>query len=610
MPKMKKSEKMRRLQAELKKRKKLRFYRQNPLKWMVDRLQFDPRSIRWSDYRAYQNHEWDDKDPDLITPDPLHQMLQGLANKKDVGVEAATGVGKTYLSAAICLWFVDCWPKINDPDTGKVLDPGGLCITVATKEKQLRQVLWKEIENFKPMFNNHHPQAEWMDLKLRMDPDGEGGSKEGWGISGLTASVSSDEDVSTAFSGLHAPHMLFVIDEAPGVPKPILEAIENTCTGGHNLRLALGNPRSQNDPLHDFCTQYGVKHVRVSELDHPNLVLGKEVIPGAITRSSVKRRMRKYHDPNHRIILSRVHGVSPSTSGMTLFPDAAIHKTKEHAMKGPIKQLRVRPPAKGHLRIYRKPKHDRLNRYVIFADVAGDRSKSGDWHAAVVLDRETRAIAAVLRMRGPRTNYIGELMKLTDIYTIRYGSTGRKTYDEEKNEFVEEKQTFRPLLAYERDSVGGLHMDDRIKEYENLYHQRKTDTQGEENVRSSVGWSTNRSTRPDMIDALEEWALGLLDHPSRLTDKHLWDEARNFVFNESNGKNGKWEADTGCHDDVVMATAGALTIDQITENRMVETSRYEDEKPEKHRGVQPPKNARNTSSFDVDLPDWGGEVRL
>lgn len=605
---MDKSVQIRKLQNELKKRKKLRYYRNNPLEWMVDRLNFDPRNIKWSKYQGYSNHEWDDKDPDLITTDPLHRVLRGLANKNDVGVEAGTGTGKTHLAAAICLWFVDCWPKINDPDTGEVLDPGGMVITVATKEDQLRQVIWKEIENFKPLFSNMHPDAEWMDLRLRMDPSKESGSKEGWGIFGQTASVSSDEEVSTKFSGIHGPHMLFVMDEAPGIDKPILEAIENTCTGNHNLRLALGNPQSQNDSLHEFCTQPRVKHVRASALDHPNVVLGREIIPGAVTRKSINRRMEKYQDPNHRIILRRVHGVSPSTSGMTLFPDKAIRRTKQYVKKGPLKRWKVRPPAKGDLRVYRKRKTDKLNRYVIFADVAGDRSESGDWHAAVVLDRETREIAAVLHMRGPRTNYIGELMKLARLYVIPYGRTGEHEYDSEKGEFVEERRKHWPLLAYERDAVGGLHMDDRIKEYENLYHQRKTDTQEDGKVRSTVGWSTNRQTRPDMIDALEEWALTLMDHPSRLPDKNLWDEARTFIFNESNGKKGKWEADTGCHDDTVMATAGALTVDQITDSYMREISDFEEDESKNDNPKMPPENQPNANSFDVDMPSYGQPV--
>lgn len=604
------TKKLKKLQKELARRKKMVYYRRNPARWLIDRLGFSPESLKWSLYEEYEGHNWDDKDPNLITPNPLLRALNALANGKDVGIEAATGTGKTFMSAAIALWFVDCWPKITDGDSGEVLDPGGLVTTVATKQDQLREVLWKEIGNFRPQFDQIHPQAEWLDLKIRMSPDAEAGSKEGWGISGLTASVGSNEKVSTKFSGIHGPHMLFIMDEATGISPAILEAIENTCTGNHNLRLALGNPRSQNDPLHQFCLQDDVEHIRVSALDHPNVVLGEEVIPGAVTRRSIRRRMKKYKDPNHRIILSRVHGVSPSTSGMTLFPDDAIHRTKSHAHKGPIKHLRVRPPGEGDLRIYRKPKHDKLDRYVIFADVAGDRSKTGDYHAAVVLDRETREIAAVLHMRGPRTNYIGELMKLTDIYTIKYGKTGNRVYDEETNRFVPEKKKFKPLFAYERSGVGGLHMDTRIEEYENVYHQRKTDTQEDANERSTIGWDTNRQTRPDMIDALEEWGLELIDNPERLTDKTLWNEARTFTFDESDGKKGKWKAEQGCHDDVIMATAGALIVDSITRGHMTETSTFEDKTEEKSPVAQrfERQAEQNDGGWNSDLPSIAGDL--
>ena len=471
----------------------------------------------------------------------------------------------------------------------------------------MREVLWKEIGNFRPQFEKMHPQAEWLDLKLRMDPSEESGSKEGWGISGLTASVGAQEKVSTKFSGIHGPHMLFIMDEATGIPMPIHEAIENTCTGNHNIRLALGNPRSQNDPLHQFATQEDVTHIRVSSMDHPNVVLGKEVIPGAVTRRSIKRRMKKYKDPNHRIILSRVHGVSPSTAGMTLFSDTVIERTKQFAHKAPLKHLRVRPPAKGDLRIYRKPKHDVLDRYVIFADVAGDRSESGDWHAAVVLDRETREICAVLHMRGPRTTYVTELLKLCEIFTIRYGRTGKHQWDPNKKDFVQQKREFPPLLAYERDGVGGLHMDDRLKEYENLYHQRQTDTQEKANVRKTVGWSTNTQSRKDMIDNLEEWALQLKQNPHRLTDKTLWDEARTFSFNEDKGKKGKWEADRGCHDDTIMATAGALTIHTITQGRMVPTERFEpeEEKVDRIQERLDRGSNQNQDPWDSELPEFG-----
>ena len=45
-----------------------------------------------------------------------------------------------------------------------------------------------------------------------------------------------------AIQGKHADNMLFVIDEAPGVPEHIYSAIENTCTQPNNMIFAIFNP--------------------------------------------------------------------------------------------------------------------------------------------------------------------------------------------------------------------------------------------------------------------------------------------------------------------------------------------------------------------------------
>jgi len=600
------------LTTEVKRRMKLRYYQRNPLAWMRDKLNIAPESIKWDMLPKYQNHTWDRKDPSVVTPNPLYRILKALVQHKDVGVEAATGVGKSYLAAAISLWFVDVYRKIVDPQ-GNVIDPGGLVITVATKESQLRSVLWKEIGKFEEIFTRMNPKANFMDLKLRMDETRA--DKESWGIFGQTASVGADEESSTAFQGYHSPHMLFILDEVPGIHPAILEAIDNTAIGGHNMRLFLGNPTSVTDTLHQFCQHPDTEHIRVAALDHPNIVYGREVVPGAVTKGSISRRMKKYDDPDHRMILSRVHGVAPQTSGMAMFSDDAIKDTGVFAEKEPVRRMTVRGAAKGELRIHEEARHDVTNRYVIFGDVAGDKSRSGDYHAAVVLDRIERKPVAVLHMRGPRTDYVTWLLALCKEYVIKYGQTGRRVKDPDTGTEKDEKISQWPLLAYERNSGGALHLDERIMQYPNLYHKRSTDTPEKESIRASVGHHTNRSTRPDMMDELEAWALELSDHPERMTDEAIWNEARTFSWDD---RAGRWDHETGCHDDTLMALAGALYIDKIVRDAQVKTSKYEPssrQKPKRNaeKFLAPYENEGPSSSNPFDqaalnmgaLPDFG-----
>ena len=122
---------------------------------------------------------------------------------------------------------------------------------------------------------------------------------------------------------MHAPHMLILVEEAPGVPLPVSAAIEHTCTDPHNLRVYVGNPDNQHDTLHEFCTSPGVTHIRISALDHPNVVTNTvrdpewedlnndvAVVPGAVSRKSIVRRREKYGEDSG-IYLSRIRGISP-----------------------------------------------------------------------------------------------------------------------------------------------------------------------------------------------------------------------------------------------------------------------------------------------------------
>lgn len=584
---------------------RLRYYQKNPLAWMRDKLGIRPETVKWDLFPQYKNHQWDRKDPSLVTPNPLYRALKALVQHKDVGIESCTGAGKSYLAAAIALWFVDVHRKIVD-ENGKVIDPGGMVVTVATKEKQLEAVLWKEIGKFEEIFTEMNPTAEFQHLKVRMDADSA--DKESWGIFGKTAQVGADEETAQGLKGIHAPHMLFILDEVPGIHPAILESIENTCTGNHNLRLMLGNPTSQNDSLHKFCTHPDVEHIRASAYDHPNVVLGREEVPGAVTQKSIDRRLNRYGDPEHYQILSHVHGIAPETSGLTLFPGDILSKAGPYAGRDVEWSKRISGSSEGEMRIYEEVKHDRMNRYILFADVAGDRSQKGDYHAAIMFDCIERKPVAVIHMRGPRKDYITELLQLCNMYVIRYGRTGREVVTKDGETQPERLKNY-PLFAYERNNVGGLHLDDRVMNYPNLYHKRSSDQPDNESIRASVGWHTNSSTRPDMMDALEDWALELRDNPERFYDTELHEECKTFVWN---GSAEKWEAESGAHDDLVMALAGALTIDQIVNDRTITTDRFEpqtDERPvkrnaERFLSAQEKKKAGATAFDSASLPDF------
>lgn len=263
-------------------------YQRDPIRWANDVLGIPEKHIRWSLYEAYRFHKWDG------TPDPLAVIAEALANGEDVGVESGTGTGKTFEAGWLALWFFACFESI--------------VVTTAPKKDQLTKLLWKEIGRHWPRFIRRYPQAQKIELTARMKPGSD--DQETWAIVGQVAGVEAGATSATRAQGHHAEHMLVITEETPGIAAAVMEALRNTLVAEHNLQLSLGNPDNQFDELHLFCLLPGVRHVIISALDHPNVVLNKQVIPGATSRKGIAAIEGK-HAVGTPMYDSRVRGRAP-----------------------------------------------------------------------------------------------------------------------------------------------------------------------------------------------------------------------------------------------------------------------------------------------------------
>lgn len=280
-------------------------YQGRPFDWIVEMLGIPAETIKWSlAGDEYLTHKWDG------TRDPIVAILEALANWEDVGVESATGTGKTFIGACIVLWFLACFED-------------SIVVTVAPKSEQLELHIWKEIGRIWPRFQRLFPQAQLLNLKIRMRA--ARGEEETWAATGFGCGVSAGEESATKAQGFHGKHMLIVFEETPGIPKSVMQAFFQTCTDDHNLRLAFGNPDSQHDALHEHCKSQGVRHVIISGLDHPNYVTGRTVVPGAVGRRSVLKRLQRLMpgatNPftcENRLFKSRIRGISPAEASDAL----------------------------------------------------------------------------------------------------------------------------------------------------------------------------------------------------------------------------------------------------------------------------------------------------
>lgn len=175
------------------------------------------------------------------------EILLAVRDYPQVNVPACHASGKSFTAGDACLWFSQNFPASN------------IVVTSAPSERQVRRILWKEIRA------KHRkariPLAGQVDtLKIEIDD-------EHW----MVGFATSDYD-DTKFQGLHADHVLVVLDEATGISPSVHEGVAGVLGGGHARLLQLGNPT---DPLTQFArdcsdTSPGNRTLHISAYDTPN----------------------------------------------------------------------------------------------------------------------------------------------------------------------------------------------------------------------------------------------------------------------------------------------------------------------------------------------------
>lgn len=271
-------------------------HQMDPMAWYVDRWGGKRTDFIWSEASdLYDSHVWDG------TPNPLFTVWQSVADRKDVAASSATSIGKTYLASLMVFWFLDVYPN-------------SVVVTTSTKFSQLKNTLWKEMKKHFVKFKRFYPKARWSDkLEINIELINERGEADQRKAIGSTEQTSSGEEVSVSAAGQHAENMLIILDEGSGISKAVLEAYINTSTAANNVICMLGNPVSQLDTLAYYSAKKNVNSVVMSGYDHINVVLEKEVIPGAVTLESITERLEEYGE-DHPLFLARVRGISPSES--------------------------------------------------------------------------------------------------------------------------------------------------------------------------------------------------------------------------------------------------------------------------------------------------------
>lgn len=191
----------------------------------------------------------------------------------------------TMLAARLAIWFLCCFKP------SKV-------VTTAPTLRQVKDLLWSELRNA-------HKKAiipiggELLQLSLKFDEDH------------FCVGFSTDAENMDKFTGLHQSNLLVIFDQAGGIDPNIWEASEGLMTSANCKWLAISNSAISTGELANICmpdrrSRFGTWNVlKVKASESPNVVAGKNLIPGLVAHDWVKKREEAWgrDDPLYKIFV-------------------------------------------------------------------------------------------------------------------------------------------------------------------------------------------------------------------------------------------------------------------------------------------------------------------
>lgn len=196
------------------------------------------------------------------------------SGNRKVLVRSCNGAGKTTALAALCLW------KLTQFENSIVL-------TTASSWTQVTRSLWGEIRRL-ARIHGEIAEKDIAATQIKLDD-----KHFAIGI--------SPTQVENA-QGFHAQHMLIAVDEATGVERDIIDALMGNLTSKDAQIVLIYNPIDTSSFPYEAEAKGDWELITISAFEHPNVIEGKELIPGAVTREWIDDRMFAWSyrvDPAH-----------------------------------------------------------------------------------------------------------------------------------------------------------------------------------------------------------------------------------------------------------------------------------------------------------------------
>jgi hypothetical protein len=235
------------------------------------------------------------------------ELLEAVRDFPRVACKSGHKIGKSHSAAQVMLWFYCSHEHAR-------------VVCTSTTSRQVDEILWRELR----MMLSRGGRCTRCKAEIAANPaariprpcphssliDGDLGDLARTGLKSddFREIVGFTAKQGEAVAGISGANVLYVVDEASGVPTEIYDAIEGNRAGSARL-LLLGNPTKNSgefyDAFHSKARFY--KGLTVSSEETPNAVSGERLIPGLATREWLDEKRDEWGEKSP-LYLVRVKG--------------------------------------------------------------------------------------------------------------------------------------------------------------------------------------------------------------------------------------------------------------------------------------------------------------
>lgn len=248
------------------------------------------------------------------------EILRAIVTHQEVRVVSGKACGKDWLLARVILWWFSTRPS-------------GLVLATGPTQPHVETVLFAEVR--KAYYASRLPLGgEMLPVKPELiDPQN---SKHY--VRGIVTNKPE------ALQGYHEDEVLIVADECAGIEDPwVFDALYGCGVTANSRFLFVGNPTC--GPTAPFAKLFQdnrptVRNIRISALESPNVVAGRDVIPGLMSREGIDRIRAACGGEDTERFRSQVLGIFPSSSSASLISQLLVDACRLRA-KEPEQQSEV-----------------------------------------------------------------------------------------------------------------------------------------------------------------------------------------------------------------------------------------------------------------------------